>query len=95
MKIKMLLCAMLLAASLSASAADSRKVPESAVVRSDLKADFYSFFGDFYVEFDQFVYGLFLSQTNDMADAADVNGIPLVFNDDDDDNGFYMVFWLP
>lgn len=38
---------------------------------------FYSPFGDFFVELDTFIYGLFLSQTHEATDPVDINNVPL------------------
>jgi hypothetical protein len=46
-------------------------------------------------EFSAFVYNLFLLQTNDTAEPADVNDVYIASNYDDDPDGFYRVFLLP
>jgi hypothetical protein len=46
-------------------------------------------------DFNMFVYNLFLLQTNDTADPADVNDVYIASNHDDDPDGFYRVFLLP
>ncbi|MBN8888186.1 MAG: hypothetical protein J0I77_20905 [Rudaea sp.] len=46
-------------------------------------------------EFSTFVYNLFLLQTNDTAEPADVNDVYIASNYNDDPDGFYRVFLLP
>lgn len=46
-------------------------------------------------EFSTFVYNLFLLQTNDTAEPADVNDVYIASNYDDDPDGFHRVFLLP
>ena len=46
-------------------------------------------------DFNTFLYYLFVVQTNDTAEPADVNDVYIASNYDDDPDGFYRVFLLP
>jgi len=77
------------AASYAAPAGPTRsQVDQERVFNLIVHASYYSPFGEFYIELNQFVLGLFQSQTRDSTDPVDINGLPLLSHYDDNADAF-------
>ena len=72
-----------------------KQVDQERVFGLIVHASYYSPFGEFYIEFNQFVLGLFQSQTHDSTDPVDINGLPLVSHYDDNPDAFDVALGDP
>ena len=92
MKTSLALGALMATASVAAFAAPTaptqKQVDQEHVFNLIVHASYYSPFGEFYVELNQFVLGLFQSQTHDSTDPVDINGLPLLSHYDDNADAF-------
>jgi hypothetical protein len=96
MRTKLIFCVLFAALSLgSVAAAESERAAPRTMGNAVVRALYQPPLGDFVVELDQLIYGLFLTQTLDTTAAIDVNDLPIVSSYDDNPDGFYMVFLLP
>jgi hypothetical protein len=95
MRTKLIFCALLAALSFSAVAAEGQRAPPRTTGNAVVRAMYYAPLGDFVVQLDQFLYGLFLTQTLDTTEPVDVNDLPIVSSYDENEDGFYMIFLLP
>jgi hypothetical protein len=77
------------AASNAAPAGPTRaQVDQEHAFNLIVHASYYSPFGEFYIELNQFVRGLLQSQTKDSTDPIDINGLPIVSHYDDNTDAF-------
>lgn len=72
----------------SPAAPTQRQVDQEHVFNLIVRASYYSPFGEFYIELNQFVLGLFQSQTHDATDPVDINALPIVSHYDDNPDAF-------
>lgn len=92
MKKSLVLAALMVTASAASFAAPTaptqKQVDQERVFNLMVHASFYSPFGEFYVEFNQFVRGLFASQTHDSTDPIDINDLPFASHYDDNADAY-------
>lgn len=99
MKTSLALGVLMATASVAAFAAPAapteKQVDQEHAFNLIVHASYYSPFGEFYIELNQFVLGLLQSQTHDSTDPVDINGLPLLSHYDDDTDAFDFALGNP
>jgi hypothetical protein len=79
---------MLMLGSLGAAAAGTDEERLRNARTPVARPSYYDPFGEFFVQLDGFIYGLFLSQTHDSTTPIEINDLPLVSLGDDNPDAY-------